>query len=204
MHRLKQTAARLTSFIIASLLLTGAGCSDLADHSLTGNLWSPESANHCGPLLTNVDLHVFEKSDHSDFLVQYNEEREKNGAVRRRSYFLLENDPSVERFGKPRFVDPKAAQNLQPIPVRLDTSATNLCPGLSATVSTNGTSFFLFRDGKYLGEYRLPAYVETASRTRQILLTPLAVTGDVVIAATVVGVIAGLIYLRSMAGSPSH
>lgn len=130
------------------------------------------------------------KADQKDVLVTYDEQQELNDKIKQRAFYVLENRRLLELRKKPHFVSTKSAADLTEIPIlwRTNSFETNtFSTGL--IFSTNQFNFQLFLTNQYRGEFVLPAYADTHSRETQILLTPLAVTGDASVVAAVAAVI---------------
>ena len=53
--------------------------------------------------------------------------------------------------------------------------------GLYAVVGTNGTDFSLRSGEEIVGSYELPIYEDASGKTKQVLLTPVAVVADLTI-----------------------
>ena len=136
---------------------------------------------------------MYVKPDRSDTLVTYDEFHEKNGDTRRRAFFLFANLRQIENGKKPRFVDFKSIDEQKLLPVA-ERSMTN--NALAGTFLVNHgpleKTFGIVWAGQEMGPYGLPTYPEISSQNRRVLLTPLAVTGDVVAAAVLVGSVAGI------------
>src|SRR5207249_3321366 len=85
--------------------------------SLTSKLWhSPSFCNFNEPA-AKPDLKLFQHEGPADVLVQYNEVREKDGSVRRRTFFLNRNIERLQAGRKPRFVHATTVAGLKPVPV---------------------------------------------------------------------------------------
>jgi hypothetical protein len=192
---------RLTSSLLIAVLVTlAAGCES---YPLTYALWKKnELVRHCEPA-PNPRLQLFQSINPNDVLVQYDELRERNDAVRRRSFYLYANLRSLEVHHKPHFVSLDKAGGLSPIPVfPVSTVATNVpaAPAFYATISSNGFNFTIHSASGVRSEFHLPAYEDSFTQGQRALLTPLAVVGDVVVGAVVVGSVLGLIWVS--AGGP--
>jgi hypothetical protein len=174
-----------------------AGCATGPDWSLTHQLWNNESLQNFNEPAYDPRLQLFADERHSDVLVVYDEVRERDGAIRRRAFFVNRNLERLRAGEKPHFVRAGVAAKLRPIPILKDgsgeqTSASGLCVRLSST-SREAT---LFLDGRAVQTVELPTYGATGS-VKKVLLTPLAVTGDTLLVATVVGLIAAHAWVES-------
>src|SRR2546422_999205 len=63
------------------------------------------------------NLRLFHSSQRQDVLVEYDETRDTDEAIRRRAYWLDRNAARLRDRSKPRFVSVKDTKNLTPIPV---------------------------------------------------------------------------------------
>jgi hypothetical protein len=158
----------------------------------TSALWS--NRDYKGPA-TEPDLALYESAASGDLLAVYKEVSDRNGKMRRRAYYLNE----FERAGtsrKPSFVRPKQSQGLPSVPVFLAESGEAVTnEGLYAVVATNQVEFTVWSNNRKLSSYSLPEYPDGWDRTKKVILTPFAVLADAVIVASVVGFVAGMIYL---------
>jgi hypothetical protein len=131
--------------------------------------------------------------------VQYDEIREKDETVRRRAYFLQQNDERIKRGEKPRFVDPQRVSAIDPIPVCATLSETNnpafkTLPLFALSTRTGGQEFVILRYGTTEGPYALPTYVESNANVVRVALTPFAVAGDTVMVGLVASLAAAILY----------
>jgi hypothetical protein len=192
---------RLTaSLLIAALVTLATGCES---YPITYALWKKnELVRHCEPA-PNPRLQLFQSIKPNDILVQYDELRERNDAVRRRAFYLYANLSKLEARHKPHFVSLDKAGGLSSILVfPISSAVTNVPagPAFYATISTNGFNFTIHSAGGARSEFHLPAYEDSFTQGQRALLTPLAVVGDVVVGALAVGTVLGLIWLS--AGGP--
>jgi hypothetical protein len=179
----------VTCLLAVALSPLMTGCEVVNQYSFTHKLWSDTALiNHYEPAQP-AHLKLFQDRHKSDVLVQYDESREKNGAVRPRAFFLRPNLEKLAEGGKPHFVKPSEAEELQIIPVvsHSSTNAASIAAGapgaeaLHAEVSADGTRFTLFSGDQEIGAYDLPVYVDPSSHTTKILVTPFALVGDAVL-----------------------
>jgi hypothetical protein len=134
-------------------------------------------------------LALFQDKSGDKVLVQYNEVIEGEEAVQPRAYWLNENAQPVKHPFRPTFVSPPAAQKMTPIPlVESPALVVTTTPGLCAVVATNGQDFTLYSGERKISDYELPVYRDASGRTKQILLTPLAVVADLTIVGGVLAV----------------
>jgi hypothetical protein len=170
---------RAALFLMLCLLPPLTGCEALKEQSLTGRLWNNDLLiDHYEPS-TNANLKLFQGPGRREVLVQYDEEREKDGAIRHRAYLLMANEAKVEKFKKPRFVKPGWVDSLEPIPLQAaDAAQANPTPVVWAKPSSDGYSFTLVKDGWESRPYRLPVYRDKLSEMKRVLLTPPAAAVD--------------------------
>ncbi len=206
----------VTWLLIACLAPYLTGCQELADHSLTGQLWSSDLAtggkNSPAPY---PNLKLSQASDQKDYLVQYDEFRGKDASIRRRAYWLYANQARIEAGKKPHFVNPNTATGLPAILVETNLVAvpgavsgapesvqTNI---VSMAVTTNGITvrvvlqsdqrhFTVYVNEAEAGTYFLPAYSGSGNMAAVVALTPATAAVDVAAAAAIVAVLAAVIY----------
>ena len=192
----------ITWMLIACLLPHLTGCADLADKPLTARLWSSDLAsNHNGPM-PNPNLQVSSAKDHKDYLVQYEEQRDRDAKIKRRAYWLYANQSRINAGKKPKFIDPPKVGELQAIPVEtnavVDVSITNAVP-VRVVLLSDQRHFTIIANGAEVGSFVLPAYADSTSRAELIALTPVTVVTDAAIGVAIVAVAAGCIYLWACA-----
>lgn len=163
------------------LMLSQTGC--------TYMLWSDQNYEAFHQPAPNPDLHLYESKKQNDFLVVYREQSERNERVHTRAYWLNKNQIRVTRQSPPIFINKKTARNLPAVPI-FDLTPVNDSGnrGLYALSGTN-QSFTLFSEGREVGLYNLPAYDAERPVAEKIVLTPVAMTADVAIAAAVAGIV---------------
>jgi hypothetical protein len=184
----------------ASLGLTG--CQSIGDyHGLTVQLWEERVFAHFKVPAPDPHSQLFQSKDGTDVLVTYDEVTEDDsGRRRRRAFFLNDNLARLDQRRRPHFVDPRAAAGLKPIPILPEANAAGASPGHSFAVSTNGCDFILFKSGQSEVTFKLPTYETTGGKVERVLVTPLAIAGDLTTIAVVVGVIGAFAYAQSLAG----
>ena len=178
--------------LVAGLLLLSTGCQSVEDCSLTARLWQNDSFRSFREPAPHPNLALFAGTNRADVLVLYDELSEKRPAVVRRAYYLQPNQARVAAGKKPCFVKPSAANELVPVPVMPpQTAATNPpAPGTVYAVATGaGREFTLFWSTGIAETEELPVYCETSGTAAKIALTPLAVTGDIVVVTAVVAAV---------------
>jgi hypothetical protein len=188
-------------FLLMGCLAPGlSGCRELNDGPLTYQLWQDRAFARFNEPADNPHLQLFQSARTNDVLVQYDEVREKNEKVRRRSFFLNPNLERLEGGKKPRFVSPRKADNLQPIPLVSELPAADNSHGLIGVVSTNGHEVTLRDRGLELASFSLPVYESAGGKVERVILTPLAAASDVAIVGVTAGVI--LAYWWAESGGP--
>jgi hypothetical protein len=143
-------------------------------------------------------LSLAHSAQKNDLLVCYEEECTQSGKIRSRAYWLFSynlKDTNVLNSPKPEFVDPDTFTDLSPVLMLDGRTARNHIPTniYCARLEANQHSFTLCRGGAECGTYNLPFY-SSAPLTPfwRAAVTPVAVTADAAIAATVVIVWIGM------------
>ena len=180
------TAKRWISYAVVFCLMPWmTGCD-----SLTGRLWGRDLGENDYQAAQEPDLKLSQTPDRKDVLVQYDEMRDKDAKIRHRAYFLYADDEIIKSGKKPRFLTAAAASKVQGAPLTIG-YATNLSPAggmtLRAVLAEDKHHFTLVSNGSEIGTYQLPDYTRH-NPCAQVALTPAAVTGDVIICASVVGI----------------
>ena len=193
----------ITWLLVVCLLPFLTGCEGLSDQSLTVHLWDNLAANHNGPT-AYPNLKISQAADHKDFLVQYDEIRDKNAHVTRRAYWLYASQRRVEKAKRPQFVNPHLADRLQAVAVETssvpDAIVDSAAP-TGAVLLSDHRHFTLTANGANLGTFCLPTYADGKSRAELAALTPLMVTVDTAVVAAEVGTVVGVIYLAEFVNS---
>ena len=188
-------------FLLTACLAPGlTGCRELNDWPLTYRLWDDRAFARFNEPADNPHLQLFQSARTNDVLVQYDEVREKNEKVRRRTFFLNPNLERLEHGKKPRFVNPSKADNLQPIPLVSELPASDNSHSLIGVVSTHGHEVTLRDQDRELASFSLPVYETAGGKVERVILTPVAATCDVVIVGVVAGVIVAYAWASSGAG----
>lgn len=192
----------VTSLLVACLVTYLTGCVEPGGGTLTGRLWDSElAANHDGPN-TPPDLMVAQSNKRHDFLVQYDEQRDKDGRIKHRAYWLYANEPRIKKGEKPSFVKPADVGDLQPMTVETNSVASfpaTTYPESGAVLLTDQRTFTLSADGEDLGTFMLPSYRDAASRAKVVALTPVAAAGDAAWGIGTVAAVAGVIVWEGLA-----
>ncbi len=196
MRTFSQLPRQFTAGLLVASLLFMTGCETAREYTLTGALWNSPDLRGFREPAAEPNLQLFRTAHRHDVLVRYDEEREKNGVIERRAYFLLANRKRIEARRKPHFVNAALADTMIPIPLTHSTPVpTNPPPGalLGATRTRQRHQFMLHVEGHAPVTYQLPVYPDSSGQTGRILLTPLTVVGDVVIWGSVIGIGLGLV-----------
>ncbi len=165
-----------------------SGCHTCQDYSLTARLWGTARDPNFRPA-PDTELQLFAGTNsRPSVLAVYNELDTRKNSVHRRACMLsLKASPDSER-ARPVFVSPEAAASLQPIPCR-----TSMPPGLAFAAASgvgslrlwaqpwpdNSGFTLLYSDSGDLGDFSLPVYGTGRRLGSQVLLTPVAVLGDI-------------------------
>ena len=99
------------------------------------------------------DIRLFRSSQGQDVLVEYNESNEGDESIRRRAYWLHENQERLNDHRKPRFVSIEQEQGLVSIPILKAPAVPDpsLAGGLYAVASSKDDAFTLDAAGKEEG-----------------------------------------------------
>jgi hypothetical protein len=145
----------------------------------------------------NIQLYYSDRR--KDMLVQYDESREREKKVRRRSYWLEPNLTLVNNGQKPLFVADISLDGLTPVPLSATTpdSPPSGFKGLYVVCQTHDPRFTLYSGTNELHACILPVYHGDQQIALKVLLTPPALVAD----ATLVG---GLVGLYCLANSDSN
>lgn len=192
------------SLLLAALLAGGnGGCvspKDNQPHLLTEALWEDSGPAQCEPA-ANPDLVLYEVASRRDVLVEYSAIRGKGLGHQRLAYFLEANRTRVEASKAPRFVDPKTISGLKPIPcLRPNPPADGPVP-TNCCVVENGSLTTFYRPGFPPEDLILPRFQDNSGKLRLVILTPVAVVGDVAIVGVALGLVGVVAYFWGGSGS---
>ena len=168
-----------------------AGLMVLANGCATHALWEEGRFARFYDPARPANLRAFHSQQKDDVLVVYDELRDDNDSLRRRAYWLRENNEPARNPHKPGFVSKREARGLQELAV-FETGATNVAANLPLyiVVAPNHQDFALYSSERKLGDYELPVYPDSTGRVLQVFLTPVAVVADITIIGSVVFVYA--------------
>jgi hypothetical protein len=172
----------ITAWMIAFL----TGCTSIAENSLTGRVWTGDRFCDYRTVSTNAPIELFQVQDQNDYLISYTEITRDGSKRRHRAYLIRSNADAIAAGERPHFAR-RNFEGLAPIPI--NTTDTNVPRATLTRDLVIETS-----DGRE-GPYALPKYKTGKPTAAQYALTPLSVTGDVAIAAGIIVVVGGLLYL---------
>ncbi len=141
---------------------------------LTGDLWQ----RHGFHPATTPNLSLSMDASRKDVLVQYDEQRDKEEAPRRRAYWLFaQPNNTATNQPMPKFVDRAESVGLPRLPVLEEKPQPGNARAAYAVVTP--PIFELWLDGTWQGQFRLPRYQNVSCKFGRALLTPLAVSLDI-------------------------
>ena len=175
---------KIAGLILPLLLLL------LLENGCTYALWTNGGLVACKEAARNPNFRLFESNQRQDFLVVYDEHSERTGSVRRRAYWLNQNQSRVENEKSPVFarLDEVGRQNLVPVPVFYSTPDTGSAADTYAVCDTNEQSFTLFSGHYKIGSFNFPIYNDHWGNVEKVALTPVTVTADVTVAGGIAAV----------------
>jgi hypothetical protein len=161
-------------------------------------LWNKSTFSRYYHPADPANLQLYYSDARKDMLVQYDESREREKKVQRRSYWLEPNLALANNGQKPQFINSVSLDGLTPVPL---TAIQPVSPptgfkGLYAVCQSHDPRFTLYAGTNELNSCTLPIYHANKQVAVKVLLTPPALVAD----ATLVG---GLLGLYVMAHSDS-
>ena len=163
----------------------------------TAMLWNKSTFSTYYHPADPANLQLYYSDSRKDLLVQYDEAREREKKVQRRSYWLEPNLTIVNNGQKPQFVDASLdSLTLVPLTAAQPVSPPTGFKGLYVVCQTHDPRFTLYSGTNELNSCTLPIYHANEQIAVKVLLTPPALVAD----ATLVG---GLIGVYVMAHSDS-
>ena len=184
--------------VLLALVLAGSGggCNTIQDNSRTYALWNDSrDTSRCRPA-TDPKLALFDSENQPDVLVEYNAVSDRRKGIERRAFFLNANSGRMGAGQPPRFVDPRRAAGLTPIPVVKSPPPTNSTPFTNGVFAVSeGYAFTLYRPESYPQYCKLPSYSDgrTFGSWECVALTPVTVTADAVQLVVVVAIVGSLV-----------
>lgn len=183
----------LWAMLCFGLALVGDGCS-----TATNALWQRQAHHPAYPPSIRLAL----DPRRQDILVRYKEQVNYSLQVQERAYWLFASTNSPTTRATPAFLtdsDLASLNGLTNVPVyrsKRDLRHSS-APGYGALTWTGLNEFELWRDGKKIQTYELPAYSHHAATTPwRVALTPFSATGDAVLTVSTVAFVvpAGIVY----------
>lgn len=190
---------RLAVGVGLALLLTG--CETVQDYSFTCRLWDSGDLRKFSEPAPDPHLAVFEATNGTDLLVQYDAISEKHSAVERRAFLLYSNESRVAAGQAPDWVALSNTNGMRPVSVVTDRDPAPAESQVYVVQSAEGRSLTVHRPERE-NTVDLPVYLETSGTATRIALTPLAVAGDTVMVGSVVGIVGFCLWVQS--GAPTH
>jgi hypothetical protein len=170
------TSLVLSMFGSVSVLLLMGGC---ATDTLTNQLWRGEALGvNCAPAELG-EVAVYQKNGCKDVLVAYDENQ--GGRFLHRAYYVLQDGDRVDTGGRPHFVSPGEARQMERIPSDIDANTGVAAPAHEpfwVRISPDSLYFTVLSNGVPLATFDLPKYVQKISVTKRLLLTPVALVAD--------------------------
>lgn len=176
-----RTNAEFRSWFFAGRLLflllpLVSGC---ATHAL----WDEVSLDSWNEPASKPNLRLFHAERKKDFLVVYDEYRERPDTIRTHAYLLNRNRTQIESRQRPHFVRTNLLSRLPSVPI-LQPSApldTNSAEKVYAVAAADGQSFKMYSAAREVSFNELPVYNDGVGQAARIALTPVAVVADVTI-----------------------
>jgi len=187
-----QLSSAMSQLAAAGLLLLVTGCASVREHSLTCKLWTEADFRTFNEPAPRPNLALYEATNHTEVLVQYDAASDWPAPVIRKTYFFRPLEAGIVTRAKPKFVKPSVAEGLRPIPIfPAEPGPTNALarPIPHAVAAPDSRSFTLYQDSGRGRSIGLPLYVEHSGTATRVALTPLAVGGDVIVVAAVAAVV---------------
>jgi hypothetical protein len=200
-HLSAQARRVFRAAIGVTLALAVSGCETAREYSLTYKVWDQAQRPSSRPA-PDARLELFASPTGGEILVVYDVLSERREDVERRAYFAVTNESRIMAGKPPQYLAASLATNMISVPVFAKTNSIANQPIAARfpVLLDRGPGFELFRDGRSQGAYQLPVYDEGISRSAQVALTPLAVTGDTLLATGVVATAGAFLWV--MAGCP--
>jgi len=192
-------SAAILPFVAFGLLLLLTGCETVEKYSFTYRLWDNGDLCKWSEPAPNSNLALFDTTNHADVLVQYDALSEKHSMVKRRAYYLQQNQARIAAGKNPELVSLAVADGMKTIPVLpTQSDITNRPPELPAyaVVIKEGRGFTLYRLMESEANFDLPVYAETSGTPTRLVLTPFAVAGDTVMVGIVASVVGFFVWLE--------
>lgn len=166
---------------LAVLLAFAAGCATDDSIFLTQRLWQSGTFQHFNEPAPEPRVTIHRSAQPPDYLVAYDEVREKDGRIRRRAFYLKANLKRIPPR-RPAFVSPAKSAGLEPV-------------SAGAIIADDGRMQLREADGTRI-DFSLPTYQTRGATALKILITPFAVTGDTIIVGSILGVFVASAYVQ--------
>jgi hypothetical protein len=185
------------TLLVAASCFCWCGCESVRDASFTGRLWQERDFVVPSP---DPKLALFNTPQ--GILVQYDASYERNGDLRRHTFYLEPNLKRIAARQKPVFIDPAKTAPRTAIPIFPHFEVNAPLPELYAICAPDHSTFTIYRRAEVLGPCELPFYKDRHETATQAALTPLTVTGDASVIAAVVGYLWVECYCGGTVASP--
>ena len=193
--------SRFTSFLLSvSLGLGSVGCTTDTSPFFTCRLWQNGTFETFYEPAPSANLEVFRSLRPQDYLVTYDESHETRDKIRRRAFYLNANLERVNQGRKPHFVNPRKADGLATVAVIPEAAIRFVATTngiVSISISADGQRLTVQEPANGTMEFRLPTYPSASGPALRVALTPLAIVGDTVLVASVVGIVAAYGWVRT-------
>jgi len=173
-----KTTTKFQMALVLLVLLNGCATKALWDSTKNFNQPAPQP-----------DLHLFFAKQQKDFLVVYDECFGRKGSIRKRAYYLFQNEERKNR--RVNFVGTNLMEGLAAVPVFAKTPVLIQPLEFYAVAETNTFSFQLVSSNGFIGSYRLPVYNDGKGKYERAMWAPLTIAADV----TMVGAIGAVVGL---------
>lgn len=185
--------SRFTSILLTVALGLGSvGCTTDTSPFFTCRLWQNATFENFYEPASPANLEVYRSLKPQDFLVTYDESHETRDKIRRRAFYLNANLDRINQGRKPHFVSPRKAEGLTTVAVIPEAEIQSVAKTNGIVwifISADGQRFTVQKPDGGTMEFRLPTYPAASGPALRVVLTPLAVVGDTVLVATVVGIV---------------
>lgn len=166
------------TFQVVSLLALLASASGCATHAL----WNEADLDTWNEPAPTPNLRLFRNETKNDFLVVYNEYRERKDAVRTKAFLLNANQTRLDNRQRPNFVSAKNQRELSSVLVVPPNSQhLSMTPQTYYAVADTNGSFKIFSGEAEISSHSLPVYNDGFGGAKRVALTPVAVVGDLTI-----------------------
>ena len=186
--------------LIVALGLGSTGCTTDTSPFFTCRLWENATFESFYEPASPANLEAYRSLKPQDLLVTYDESHETRDKVRRRAFYLNANLKRVNQGRKPHFVNPRKADGLVTVAVIPEAEVQSVATTngfASISISADGQRLMVREPDGEKVEFRLPTYPAASGPALRVALTPLAVVGDTVLVASVVGIVVAYAWVRT-------